>query len=61
MIDVSPGHGAADLNRREAEIAIRATIISSIITALYVLNYEYGWIGADVLDVLPQPPVDLQD
>ena len=25
MIDVSPGHGAADLNRREAEIAIRAT------------------------------------
>lgn len=24
-IDVSPGHGAADLNKREAEIAIRAT------------------------------------
>ncbi|RYH09615.1 LysR family transcriptional regulator [Tropicimonas sp. IMCC6043] len=24
-IDVSPGHGAVDLNRREAEIAIRAT------------------------------------
>ena len=24
-VDVSPGHGAADLNRREAEIAIRAT------------------------------------
>lgn len=25
QVDVSPGHGAADLNRREAEIAIRAT------------------------------------
>lgn len=25
QVDVSPGHGALDLNRREAEIAIRAT------------------------------------
>ena len=25
QVDVSPGHGAADLNKREAEVAIRAT------------------------------------
>ena len=40
---------------RPGPLIIRATVISAVATALYVLNYEFGWITAQDLDILPQP------
>lgn len=52
-----PGQAeSAPVNFRPRKIVIRATIISAVLTSLYVLNFEYGWIGIDVLDILPEPP-----
>lgn len=61
--ELVPGQAeSAPVNFRPGKIVIRATIISAILTTLWVLNYEYGWIGVDALDVLPGPPseVDLE-
>lgn len=40
---------SAPANFRPGLIAKRATILSAVLTALYVLNYAYGWITADDL------------
>lgn len=54
---VIPGQAeSAPTNFRPRKIVIRATIVSAVLTSLWVLNYEYGWIGIDALDILPEPP-----
>lgn len=47
-----PGQAdSAPANFRPGRHVLIATIISAGLTALFVLNYVYGWIGADFLDV----------
>ena len=31
-------------------IALRVTIVATILFALFYLNYEYGWVTTDMLD-----------
>ncbi|WP_336986399.1 DUF1467 family protein [Altererythrobacter aquiaggeris] len=35
---------------------LRAAIMSTILTTLYVLNYIYGWISAEDINVFGTPP-----
>ncbi|MBV7260227.1 DUF1467 family protein [Erythrobacter crassostreae] len=54
---VIPGQAeSAPVNFRPRKLLIRATIIAIILTTLFVLNFEYGWIGVEVLDIFPKPP-----
>lgn len=47
-----PGQAdSAPVNFRPGRIALRATALAAILTALYVANYIYGWIGVEALDV----------
>ncbi len=51
-IDKIPGQAdSAPGNFRPGRVALRATILAAALTLLFVLNYIYGWIGADDLDV----------
>ena len=55
-IEKVPGQAdSAPVNFRPGRIAIRATVVSAILTALFVLNFEFGWITASDLDVFPKP------
>lgn len=52
-----PGQAeSAPVNFRPKKIAIGATLIAAILTTLFVLNFEYGWVSVDMLDILPKPP-----
>ena len=52
-----PGQAdSAPVNFRPARLVIRATIFSAVLTSLFVLNFEYGWITADDINVFPDPP-----
>jgi predicted secreted protein len=47
-----PGQAdSAPANFRPGLLALRATVIAAVLTALYVLNYTQGWIGVELLDV----------
>ena len=35
---------------RPGLIALRTTIVATILFGLFIANYEYGWITADMLD-----------
>ncbi|MGY6551947.1 MAG: DUF1467 family protein [Erythrobacter sp.] len=57
-----PGQAdSAPVNFRPGKLALRATVLATVLTALFVLNFEYGWITAADLDILPQPPEDIFD
>ncbi|WP_305096149.1 DUF1467 family protein [Croceibacterium aestuarii] len=43
---------SAPANFRPGKVAIRATILSALLTALFVANYTFGWIEADDLDFI---------
>ena len=48
--EIVPGQAdSAPVNFRPGVIAVRATILSIVLTTLYVLNYAYGWIEAEDL------------
>lgn len=47
-----PGQAdSAPANFQPGRHAMRATLISAGLTALYVLNYIYGWIGVDTINL----------
>lgn len=47
-----PGQAdSAPVNFRPGRIALRATIVSSLLTGLYVLNFINGWLRVEHLDV----------
>lgn len=47
-----PGQAdSAPANFRPGRIAVRATVIAVVVTALYVANYTQGWVGIADLDV----------
>lgn len=55
--ELVPGQAeSAPASFKPSRILIRATGIAIVLTTLFVLNYEYGWLSADDLDILPKPP-----
>ena len=49
-LDKVPGQAdSAPANFRPGLVAKRASILAAILTALYVLNYAYGWITPEDL------------
>ena len=58
--ELVPGQAeSAPSKFRPGKIVTRAPIIAAVLTSLYVLNYEYGWITVDDIDILPEPPVEI--
>ena len=56
-VEKVPGQAdSAPVNFRPGKLALRATIIAALCTALFVANYEYGWVTVADIDVLPKPP-----
>ena len=50
-VEKVPGQAdSAPANFRPGRLMLRATVIPAALTALYVANYESGWITADDLD-----------
>ena len=51
-----PGQAeSAPVSFRPAKLAMRATVIAAILTNLFVLNFEYGWISIDDINVFGKP------
>lgn len=47
-----PGQAESAPHRFDArKVAIRTTIVSAVFFGIYLLNYSFGWITADMLDV----------
>ncbi|UIP05697.1 DUF1467 family protein [Erythrobacter sp. SDW2] len=47
-----PGQAdSAPVNFRPAKVALRATLVAVVFTTLWVLNWEYGWVGVEVIDL----------
>ncbi|MCL9982026.1 MAG: DUF1467 family protein [Erythrobacter sp.] len=56
-IETVPGQAeSAPANFRPGKLMVRATIIAALCTALFVANYEYGWLTVADVDILPKPP-----
>ncbi|MEQ8412612.1 MAG: DUF1467 family protein [Erythrobacter sp.] len=56
-----PGQAeSAPVNFRPGRLALRATVLAAVLTGIYVLNYEQGWITAEDIDMMPEPPAELQ-
>ena len=52
-----PGQAdSAPANFRPGRVIVRATILAAAVTALYVVNYEQGWIEAEDINVFGDPP-----
>lgn len=48
-----PGHAESAPHRFDLrKVALRASIVAAVLTALYVANYIYGWIRVEDLDWL---------
>lgn len=51
-IEKTPGQAdSAPGNFRPKVLLMRASILAAILTALYVLNFIYGWIGIEDLNL----------
>ncbi|NNC60180.1 MAG: DUF1467 family protein [Erythrobacter sp.] len=51
-VEKVPGQAdSAPANFRPAKVAVRATILSLLLTALWVLNWEYQWITVEMIDL----------
>lgn len=54
---IVPGQAeSAPVNFRPGKLMLRATIIAAAFTALFLANYEYGWVTVADIDILPKPP-----
>lgn len=52
-----PGQAdSAPVNFRPGKVAARASLVAALATALFVANYQYGWITVEDIDILPKPP-----
>lgn len=47
--DSAPG------NFRPLRLVIRASLVAAVLTAIYVLNYSYGWIEAADINLFKPP------
>lgn len=51
-VEKIPGQAdSAPVNFRPGRIVLRATILAAVLTGLYVLNFNQGWIRIEHLDV----------
>lgn len=56
-VEKVPGQAdSAPVNFRPGKLALRATVIAAVLTALFIANFTYGWITAADIDFLPKPP-----
>ena len=56
-VEQVPGQAeSAPANFRPGKLALRATLLAAIFTALYVANYINGWITVNDLDLFGTPP-----
>ena len=56
-VEKVPGQAdSAPANFQPGKLALRTTIIAAVLTAIYVLNYEFGWIGIEDIDFMPDLP-----
>ena len=56
-VEKTPGQAdSAPANFQPGKLALRTTIIAAVLTAIYVLNYVYGWIGIEDIDIMPDLP-----
>jgi predicted secreted protein len=53
--DSAPG------NFRPGKLLIRATVIAIVLTTLFVLNFEYGWVEIDDINIWPEPPARMNE
>ncbi len=52
-----PGQAdSAPVNFQPKKILVRATLIATVLTTLFVLNFEYGWVGVDDINFFPERP-----
>lgn len=52
-----PGQAdSAPVNFQPKKLVLRATVIAAILTAIYVANFEYGWITVEDIDISPVRP-----
>jgi len=58
-VEKVPGQAdSAPANFRPGRLALRATVISAVLCALFVANYNQGWITINDINFLPLPPED---
>ena len=52
-----PGQAdSAPANFRPGRVALRATILATVLCGLFIANYINGWIGPDALNFFGEPP-----
>lgn len=52
-----PGQAdSAPVNFRPGRVALRATLLSAVLTGLYIANYTQGWITVDDINIFGTPP-----
>ncbi|NBC88294.1 MAG: DUF1467 family protein [Alphaproteobacteria bacterium] len=60
-VEKVPGQAeSAPVNFRPGPLILRATVVAAVLTGIYVINYEQGWITAQDIDFMPEPPAELQ-
>ncbi len=53
-----PGQAdSAPINFQPGKLAARASVVAALATTAFVLNYSFGWITVEDIDILPKPPV----
>jgi len=58
-VEKVPGQAdSAPVNFRPGRLMLRATVISAVLCALFVANYDQGWVTIDDINFLPLPPED---
>jgi predicted secreted protein len=56
-VEKVPGQAdSAPVNFQPGKVARRASVVAAVATALFVANYQFGWITAADIDFLPKPP-----
>jgi len=56
-VEKVPGQAdSAPANFRPGRLALRATVIAAVLCALFVANYNQGWVTVDDINFLPSPP-----
>ncbi|MEL1250184.1 DUF1467 family protein [Aurantiacibacter gilvus] len=52
-----PGQAdSAPANFRPWRVVLRATLLATVLTALFIANYDQGWIKLDDINIFPSPP-----
>ncbi len=59
-VEKIPGQAdSAPANFRPFRLIFRASLVAAVLTASYVLNYEFGWVTADDINLF-KPPENLR-